>query len=364
VKVRFSYDTFRGQRYGGVSRYVIELHRGLLERGHDSKVLAGLHRNLGLRGLPAVLGVDVDRIRPPVARQALTKVVDRSFERMWAPAQDRQTIYHKTYFDRWVPPRGPTLAVTVYDMIHERYPEDVGPRDVTPFAKRPWCERADVVFAISARTAEDVVERFDLAPDRVVVSPLGVRRVEPAPGAGRIGGRPFVLYVGDRRPRYKNFAAFARAFARSEAAAEVDLVCFGGGPLTPDERSMLTGLRLDAVEVVAGDDRVLAAHYASARALVYPSLYEGFGLPPLEAMSHGCPVAAAAAGSIPEVVGEAAVLFDPEDLDAMAGAIDTVVSDEDLRRTLTDAGSTRVDAHPWSRTVELTIAGYQRAMDG
>ena len=115
------------------------------------------------------------------ARQALTKVTDRAARaRLVLPSRSR-TIWHKTMFDRRVPD-GPRLAVTVYDMIHERYPEQFGPRDVIPASKRPWCEAADIVFAISSTTRDDLLERFKLPPDKVVVTPLGVTTVEPAPG--------------------------------------------------------------------------------------------------------------------------------------------------------------------------------------
>lgn len=361
MRVRFSPDIFRVERFGGVARYIAELHRELLVAGIDSRILAGLHRNAYLTHADRALGLSIEGVRPVRLRQAMSKVADRSLERLWAPAQDRGTIYHKTYFDRHVP-TGPTLAVTVYDMIHERYPDQVSPRDVTPAAKRPWCERADVVFAISAHTRDDLVERFDLDPDRVVVTPLGVRVTAPDPSVVVAGGRPFVLYVGARGPRYKNFEGLARAYARSAARRVTSLVCFGGGPGTPAELELLAGLGLADTEFASGADGVLAAHYAQARAFIYPSHYEGFGLPPLEAMSHGCPVAAARVASIPDVVGEAAVLFDPADHDAMAGAIDLVVGDDGRRAQLIDAGRERVVDFSWAETAQRTIAGYERAL--
>src|SRR4051812_21543635 len=143
LRVRFSPDIFRTQRHGGVSRYVTELHRGLVGLGVDSRIVAGLHVNSYLHDLPGAWGLDVDWLRPVRIRQALTKVADRAAERAWCSRLDPQTVWHKTMFDRWVP-HSPRLAVTVYDMIHERYPDQFGPRDVIPSSKRPWCEAADV----------------------------------------------------------------------------------------------------------------------------------------------------------------------------------------------------------------------------
>ncbi len=360
MRVRYSYDAFRMQRHGGVSRYASELHRGLVQQGIDSRVLAPLHRNEYLADTPGVMGVDIDRLRPVPVRQVLTKTTGRLFERLWAPGQDRGTVYHKTYFDLSVP-RGPTLAVTVYDMIHEVYPDGVGNRDVTPQAKRAWCERADVVFTISSQTRDDLLERFSIDPERIVVTPLGVRPVSPSPALIARGSRPFLLYVGARSPAYKNFERFVRAFAQSSAARDLRLRCFGGGPLTPDERQLINDVGIET-EMMSGSDADLAASYRLARALVYPSLYEGFGLPPLEAMSHGCPVAASRAGAIPEVVGPAAELFDPENENELAEAIDRVALDEDRRTVLDVAGTKRVEEYTWERTVDLTLAGYKRVL--
>lgn len=361
MRVRFSYDTFRVQRHGGVSRYIAELHSGLLGRGVDSRIFALLHRNAYLDGRPGVIGLDVEGLRPRRARQALTKVVDRAFERLWARAQGGDTIYHKTYFDLHIP-RGPRLVVTVYDMNHERFPGSVSARDVTPASKRPWCEAADLVFAISEQTRVDLLERFNLSPERVLVTPLGVRHVVPAPGALARDEPPFVLYVGDRWHEHKNFPAFARAFARSKARGEHRLVCFGGGSFSGGEQALLASLGLGPDEVVhrSGDDEVLAAYYARAAVFVYPSLYEGFGLPPLEAMTQGCPVAAARAGSIPEVVGEAALLFDPTDEDAMVAAIEELLGNAVLRSGLVAAGQVRAAGFTWDRTVSATLEGYRR----
>src|SRR5437762_7687610 len=100
-------------------------------------------------------------------------------------------------FDRWIP-HGSRLAVTVYDMIHERFPDQFGPRDVIPSSKRPWCEAAEVVFAISSTTRDDLLERFGLPTEKVVVTPLGVTTVEPRPGPLPFADRPWALYVGER----------------------------------------------------------------------------------------------------------------------------------------------------------------------
>lgn len=360
MKVRFSYDIFRLQRHGGVSRYVTELHSGLLERGVDSKILAMLHRNSYLMDRDGVVGLDVDRLRPLRLRQGLTKITDRGFERLWAPRQSYNTIYHKTYFDDRVPV-GPRLAVTVYDMIHERFPNHVSSRDLTVRSKRIWCEQADVVFCISSTTRDDLLDRYDVDPDRVVVTPLGVRFVVPQVGAVPASQRPYILYVGERQSYHKNFGTLVTSFAKSGVADHLDLVCFGGGAFTSAEVSQFRAHGVQATQR-SGTDAILAAYYEAAICLVYPSLYEGFGLPLLEAMLHGCPVLTSNAGSIPEVAGDAAAKFDPTDVEEMTASIRKIVDDEMWRRGLIASGRRHADVFTWNAAVEKTIAGYERVI--
>jgi glycosyltransferase involved in cell wall biosynthesis len=359
VRVRFSPDIFRLQAHGGVSRLFAELHQGLLARSVDSAVLAGLHINGHLGGVDGVHGRDVSGLRPVGARQALTKGVDQLYER-WALARlPADAIYHKTYYSSHVP-RRERLVVTVFDMIHERYPETMGGRDITLRIKEPWCRAADLVLAISEQTRADLVERYALDADKVVVTHLGVRPATPADEGALVTTAPFVLYVGDRIQPYKNVARLIEAMGAPELA-DLALVCFGGGALTAPERELAATAGIaDRIVQVGGDDRVLAAHYRAARLHVYPSLYEGFGLPPLEAMAQGCPVVASAAGAIPEVVGDAAVLVDPTDVHALADALALVAHDDARRTSLVAAGRERSATFTWDRCTDATLAAYRR----
>jgi glycosyltransferase involved in cell wall biosynthesis len=156
---------------------------------------------------------------------------------------------------------------------------------------------------------------------------------------------------------YKNWPAVLAAVAIT--GPDWRLACFGSPP-TPEDARAVSAAGLDGrVRFVAGDDRDLARMYEGATALVYPSHYEGFGLPVLEAMAHDCPVVAARAGAIPEVAGDAARYFDPDDVDALAGALAYVVHDETCTAELQAAGRRRVLMFPWDRTVEATLVGYR-----
>lgn len=361
MRVRFSHHIFRIEPYGGVSRYFTELHTGLLARGVDSRVIAPLHMNEFLGTVSGAPGLNVGALRPRAARQALTKVVDHWWARFASRQLTDTDVVHMTYFDTRLPTKG-HLVTTVYDMVHELFPHEVGPRDATIEMKRHTCEHADLILTISERTRTDLLDRYGLPAERVVVTPLGVRPLAVA-SSPPVHDRPFVLYVGDRRRPYKNFQAFVQSAAPSLLAHEVDLVCFGGGRFDTEEQALLARWKLtDRAFHERGDDHVLARFYSAAVALVYPSLYEGFGLPPIEAMAYGCPVAAAAAGAIPEIAGSAAVLFDPTDPDEMAAAIERVIADDALRASLVAKGREQSNGYTWANTVDRTLAAYDQVL--
>ena len=129
--------------------------------------------------------------------------------------------------------------------------------------------------------------------------------------------------------------------------------------MSADDRSAVEARGLGSrVRFIGGDDRDLARAYRGASVLLYPSLFEGFGLPPLEAMAHGCPVVAARAGAIPEIVGEAATLVDPTDVDALAGALETTLRGGESVEASRRAGRTRAAEFTWDKTAVATLGGY------
>jgi glycosyltransferase involved in cell wall biosynthesis len=357
VDVVFGPEVF-GQRYGGISRYFIELQRRLPGLGVHSTVLAGLHRNEDLSEVSGVRGVRVParvqkaRLRP--LEERVNRVLTAGRLRLGRPAP----LYHQTYYDGRIAGghRGP-VVVTAYDLIHAKLAEYFPPDDPTVSQQRAAFARADLVLAISQCTADDLQEVLGVPAGKIAVTHLGVG-TPPARAATTTGrSRPFLLYVG-LRYGYKNWENFVRAVAACRAVDDLDVLCVGAGSFTPAETAVLDELQLAArVQQVNADNDLLDACYREAVAFVYPSRYEGFGLPPLEAMARGCPVVAARAGSIPEVLGDAAVLADPADVDALADALAEVVR-PDRREQLVAAGHERALMFPWDSTAAATVAAY------
>jgi glycosyltransferase involved in cell wall biosynthesis len=266
-------------------------------------------------------------------------------------------------------------VVTVHDLIYKVHPEahfgliSMGMAVLVPLSVK----RATRVIAVSQSTADDVVKYLKVSPERIDVVPNGVGTapdVAPRPEAQLreelgAGDRPIVLCTSAKRP-HKNLMRLLDALATIPAERRPFTVLTGYPTQHEDE------LRRHAAELgVDGDVRILGwvpqdvleGLYQAATCLVFPSLYEGFGLPVLEAMARGLPVASSDRSSLSEVAGDAALLFDPEDVSAIAAAIERLLSDEAERARLREAGRAQAARFTWRACAEATVRSYERALE-
>jgi len=281
-------------------------------------------------------------------------------------ARARPDIFHPTYYSMWdALPSKLNLVVTVFDFIHEIVGGKNASADfVTRSQKASSIKRADLLLTISENTREDLLNFFpEIQPDRVIVTHLGVDYPESLSHPTESeDDRPYFLWVGPRGG-YKNFALLQRAVETltSHELTCFSLVIFGGLPLQAHEIESLNrvGVSSDQVQQIFGDDHDLMGLYQNARALIYISKYEGFGLPVLEAMANGCPVIASNVASIPEVTGDAAILIDPDSIEELADAIRQLTTDLRQVQSLKRAGRKRSALFSWESCVEKTEAAYE-----
>jgi glycosyltransferase involved in cell wall biosynthesis len=223
----------------------------------------------------------------------------------------------------------------------------------------PWSvRRADRVIAVSERTKQDLVERYQIAADRVTVVPNGVDDAFTPDGPAD-DGAPYLLFVGALHPR-KDPLAVIEALSLADSNHRLVLVGPDKGAAA-EARRLVTRLGLGGRVEFAGhvERPALAALYRGAEVLVFPSRYEGFGLPVVEAMASGTPVVATSAGAIPEVAGEAAVLVEPGDPVALAGGIERALAD---RERLVRAGLERARLYSWTEAARQTLAVYRELL--
>ena len=221
-------------------------------------------------------------------------------------------------------------------------------------------------------TRQDMVRRLSVEPGRVVVVPPGFDLPPVRPTADwngnvreiyELGDRPYFLFPAKTWP-HKNHETLLRAFARLHAHRQAPLLVLTGGEDQTEEQVRRLIFELGLSSAVRRTGRVPAEHvdalYRGAAALTFPSRYEGFGLPVLEAMSRGCPIIAAAATALPEVVDDAGLLVSPSDVEEWTTAMERLLDDEDLRNRLIDAGYRRADDYNWGESAAVLADVYRR----
>jgi glycosyltransferase involved in cell wall biosynthesis len=275
-------------------------------------------------------------------------------------------VVHATNFV--APPARAPVLVTVHDLAYAHSPELCLPETLEyDGLVRRALDRGATVHTVSDHVREEVIAHYGLPEARVVRVHFGVEAVGPAGDAAR--GRAiarstrYVLALSTIEPR-KNHPALVRAFdAVADDDPELVLVIAGGLAWGAEalDRAVAASAHTGRVRVLGYvNDTARADLLAGATALAYPSLYEGFGHPPFEAMSAGVPVLASRTGSIPEAVGDAALLVDPRDDDALAAGLSRITTDESLRAELRARGAEQVRRYPWSRAVEEFVALYRQ----
>ena len=354
---------------GGIGRYTEGLVRALAEiDGENEYVLFRCNAASDPvvdRPNVTVLTFDTAMIDPTWEQLALPSELDRL----------RADVYHATCFTLPVARAWRGAVVTIHDVVFRRHPELVEPglraylSEWSEFAART----ADRVTTVSEHARGEIAEVLAVDPDRIRVIPPGVDdRFRPMPPdeARRSVSRDlrlpdrYVLFVGalEAKKGVPHLIEAFAAVAESPGLTDLRLVLAGGrGPAPLDVEGLVDRWGLTERVVLPGyvADEDLPGLYAAAEAFVYPSLYEGFGLPVLEALASGVPVIAGDRSSLPEVCGAAAVLVDPEDPSALAEALKTVLTDDDRRQALAKAGPTQAGQFTWRRMAEAMLDLYR-----
>lgn len=272
-------------------------------------------------------------------------------------------IYHSFYHRIPKKKKGP-LVVHAYDMIQELF---YAMPKAAAFKKKSF-EAADLIIAISQSTKNDLCRVYPVInPKKVMVAHLGVDEIFFRQQAnGKKTGRPYMLYVGGREYAYKNFNLLLDTFISRKYFLDFDLVLVGGEKeLKMDQKVKVENTTGKGSWLVQkfGDDQMLADLYAGASVFVYPSLYEGFGIPVLEAMAAGCPVVACNASSIPEVAGDCALLFDPKNPSGLAEHIEKIITDKNLTANLVEKGRSHARQFTWQAMAEKVYQVYVNLND-
>jgi glycosyltransferase involved in cell wall biosynthesis len=301
-------------------------------------------------------------MRPRSVWRPFVPTAERLVRRLWVGRGEGQ-IWHSTYYTqpgRW----DGFQVVTVVDMIHERFADLFYEPVWDHFReqKRRCVQKSDATICISEATRQDLLHFYGVKSDSIYVIPLACsnvfRQLELCDDRlDIVTKRPFLLFIGGRYP-YKNFDGLIQAYSVWAHREEVALVVVGSPWSVEKKRLAELGIR-DRVHLITdADDETLCHLYNQAAAFVYPSLYEGFGIPLLEAMACGCPVIASRIPSTIEVAGGCPIYFEPTELDSLVNAFDVSLSEgRDSERVR--AGIERVKRYSWDKVAAQTLEVYR-----
>jgi glycosyltransferase involved in cell wall biosynthesis len=354
--VVFGPEIWSLQNEGGISRYFQQLIQGLSQSTISGQILTNTNSNPRLEALDAK-NFQFHRLQNTKNRYGeISQILGGNTGR---------NVFHPTYYSRdLVKIRAPktTVVLTVFDMIRELYPEKKPRFRKAVDEKKISVDTADHILSISERTKQDLINLYGVSEDKISVTYLGSSlHLFPKIGLGANTESEYILYVG-KRGGYKNFSRFVTAFSQSKILkADFRIIAVGGGNFTPSEATELNRLGIaDKVTHLDANDLELSMLYRKAACLVYPSLYEGFGLPPVEAMSLNCPVIASSGGSIPEICGKAAAYFDPVNTDSILHTIQETLASPSRMNDMRLKGQVASHSFTWDRTVRDTLSIYKR----
>jgi glycosyltransferase involved in cell wall biosynthesis len=366
--VAYDHQIFGWQAYGGVSRYFYELALAMNQiAGVNACVVSQIFVNRYLSESTGKLKIygHAFPVIPKAGR--FIRIFNNFFTKLYLYFL-KPDILHETYYSSVnLAPQSTKVVITVFDMIHELFEKDLKVFDRTSHDKLLAVKRADHIICISENTKKDLIQLFGIEPNKVSVVYLSFSdSFKKVNESSVIENSNYLLYVGSRFG-YKNFDNFLRAFTLTKSyIKDLKVVCFGGGDFSMKEKKLFQDLGISSQDIIylTGDDDVLANLYTYAQLFVYPSLYEGFGIPPLEAMSCGCPVVCSGTSSIPEVVGAAGLYFDPLSAEDIAKTILEVLQNSERKAKLIADGYEQIKQFSWERCASETHIIYENILAG
>ena len=357
-KILYDYQTFWQQKYGGVSRYFYELmkHGGGL---FDSQIGGYFRRNEYIKefNLPEL----PEEIKARVGENSNMKVELNKYDSI--TKSQNCDIFHPTYYDPYFLDKiKKPFVLTVYDFIHEIFPElNLIYHKETLAGKKILIERANRIIAISENTKRDLLKFYPFTPEnKIEVIHLGTsynKIYEKKPE----NKENYILYTGGRST-YKNFPNFFVAIFSLLLKYDLKLKCTGD-PWSEKEIELLKAADCyDRCTSEFADEEKLQELYANALCFVFPSIYEGFGIPILEAWSCNCPIVLSNTSCFPEIAKDAGVYFDPNSVEDMRAQIEKVILSQSLREEIIAKGRERLKDFSWRKCAEKTAKVYESCL--
>ena len=359
MKILYDYQTFKF-RFSGIARYHYELSKGLEINGIETQIATLFTQSEYLLKDPRYKVFNILGYKKFRGRFKISNFVEDSNQK-YAVSQvkkNRYDLFHPTYYDSYfLPYLHKPLVITIHDFVHEKFdPARTG--DIAN--KRLLIEKADKIIAISQNTKNDILTFYNPPEEKVQVIYHGIHNIKMQYLNNPYGS--YILFVGDRKG-YKNFTNFLKATAQIlKKDQKLRLVCTGN-PFTEEEKGLINSFAItNQIIQIPASDQALNSLYRHARVFVYPSFYEGFGMPILEAFSNECPICISNASCFPEIAQDAACYFDPASVESIQHAIEKTIYDDDFRNILIERGNKLRTNFSWEKTIQQTLKLYHQVI--
>lgn len=360
MKVLYDYEIFVIQKYGGASRYFYELISRLSDKEDLDIIMymgAYINKYELVKFRDRFLTFRGRRVRHIPKSKMLSVFLQKPFFEKFRKRTDYD-IFHRTFFTGYSKEKKGKMVTTIHDFTPEKYPASFSRMNNTIEAKKKIIKEADGIICISENTKKDMLDLYKVSEDKIKVIYHG-NSLRIDADEKPVIQEPYLLYVGDRRT-YKNFSLLLETYRNSSRINNnFKLLCFGGGKFSKPEAEYLVKHNLtDKVIQTEGSDAMLASAYKNAAVFIYPSLYEGFGIPLLEAMHLGCPIVASDASCFPEIAGDAALFFESTSSDDLLSKIESAVGKSETRDKLIKAGYVREKFFSWEKCADDSLNFY------
>ena len=369
MKILLDPQIFNDQKFGGISKYYSEIYRKLTKKGVDIRLPLLYTENLHIKEFFDAKGYPIYNffIRNNIFRRKFIRKIKRKNLKY---AQEQLAVidfdlfiptYYNPYFVDIIGEK--PYVLTVYDMIHELFPQYFSASDKTSQNKSRLLANAAQIIAVSNNTKKDILKFFpNISEEKITVVYHGFSR-ENENDVEVTLPKQFVLFVGNRE-NYKNFDFFLEAIQETlRNDNELYLVCAGGNPFRSDEKALIKSLNLEGKVLQRNFlDTELNSYYQQALCFVFPSIYEGFGIPIMESMINNCPIILTNNSCFPEVAGEAALYYELNNKADLKEKVEAFVYNEELRRKYANLGSQRVKAFTWEKAADECLQVYKKAV--
>ena len=366
MRILYDFQAFSIQEFGGISRYFTEILKHLKSHSELSIDIACVASSNHYLLESQLLVKNYFGNLTFKGKGKLSEILNRMMLRHRLK-KGEYDIFHPTYYYEMyhLSLNKRPFVITIHDMIHEKLLRNEPASDELIENKKILAHKAAHIIAVSETTKSDIVEAYGIREEKISViyhgSSLNVMdyaNTKPPPL-----DQEFILFVGSRSG-YKNFAFLLEAFARlKQSHPRILLFCAGGGAFSADEMQKIS--LVDCIGRVLqrnASDEEMALLYKHAMCFVFPSKYEGFGIPVLEAFSQGCPVAASNCPALVEVCGDAAAYFDPYSVDSIHQTLCKIIESEQLRYSLSKLGIERGRLFSWDLAASRTLDVYKKVL--